>query len=305
MDEFDVRAVDQGTAADEQVDQAPSVLAEERDITTEALAQRNSYGSQAEAPSTAGEDNVKEDVSVNKGVTVLVVTDVNGSDQIQNSGVEADQRHEQEEEAKHMLASESREELPDSELVSAGPRHEEEEAASRKLHDAASVKDDQQAAPQSRHDERERRNERGTNMVTDSLERAFSLIQGVFQCISRSLERVTQEDFRAAARQNIQMLASGNVTPLEQCVSSLLGECSGLSEQVFPCAATTPEGYDSDTPKPPPIVMIVDTPAGPYIRVVPNGLVDEAVKQGLVRDEDVQLQREFPFSQSKQSTKLA
>ncbi|KEP60048.1 UNVERIFIED_CONTAM: hypothetical protein HHA_219170 [Hammondia hammondi] len=304
MDEFDVRAVDQGTAADEQVDQAPSVLAEERDITTETVAQRNSYGSQAEVRSTAEEDNVKEDVSVNKGVTVLVVTDVDGSDQIQNSGVEADQRHEQEEEAKHMLASESREELPDSELVSGGPRHEEE-AASRKLHDAASVKDDQQAAPQGRHDERERRSERGTNIVTDSLERAFSLIKEVLQCISRSLERVTQEDFRAAARQNIQMLASGNVTPLEQCVSSLLGECSGLSEQVFPCAATTPEVYDSDTPKPPPIVMIVDTPAGPYIRVVPNGLVDEAVKQGLVRDEDVQLQREFPFSQSKQSTKVA
>ncbi|PFH37527.1 hypothetical protein BESB_039850 [Besnoitia besnoiti] len=154
--------------------------------------------------------------------------------------------------------------------------------------------------------ERERRDEPETSGSATPLDRVFSVVQQAVQCIGRSLARVTHEDFRTSAQQSMQMLAAGDLSPLEQCFSNLVADCSGMSDQVFPCAAhSAPERETAGTPKPPPILMIVNTPAGPYIRVVPNGLVDEAVKQGLVREDDVQLQREFPFYQSKQSMNLA
>ncbi|CBZ55707.1 conserved hypothetical protein [Neospora caninum Liverpool] len=305
MDEIDVRMTDQGTEPDQQLGRGPSVVEERQDIKTETGGQENSSGSQDGSLSRTEDDNGRDEVLVSKEVTVLVVTDVDSGDRVQNSGLEADSRHEQEEEAKHVLASETREEVQSSQQEADRRRDEQKAVAEKKQIEAAGVTEDPQSAPQRPHDESGRSDESGTSVVMDSLERAFEAIRGVAQCVSRSLERVTQEDFRENARQNIHMLARGNVTPLEQCVSSLLGECSGLSEQVFPCAATTPEAEDSGTPKPPPIVMVVDTPAGPYIRVVPNCLVDEAVKQGLVQEEDVQLQREFPFYQSKQSLQLA
>lgn len=139
------------------------------------------------------------------------------------------------------------------------------------------------------------------------VDRAVAGVREAVRCFSRSVSRVAHGDFTElqTAREGIHRIATGDfssLSPLEQCLSGLLGDCSVVTEQVFPCAGSQPpmNREDSGSPKPPPILMVVSTPAGPYIRVVPDGLVDEAVKQGLVEEEDVQLQRAFPLYESRQ-----
>ncbi|PHJ25281.1 hypothetical protein CSUI_000872 [Cystoisospora suis] len=144
--------------------------------------------------------------------------------------------------------------------------------------------------------------------VGELVDRAIASVREAVRCVSRSVTRVAYGDFTELqnAREGLHRIATGDfrsLSPLEQCLSSILGDCSAVTEQVFPCAVTQPpvDVENGGTPKPPPILMVVSTPAGPYIRIVPDSLVDEAVKQGLVGEEDVQLQREFPLYDSRQS----
>ena len=94
--------------------------------------------------------------------------------------------------------------------------------------------------------------------------------------------------------------SGGGVLPAaEQCVCGVLNDLTELGEKALPCVLG--ENSDSETeipagavPLPPPqITMIVNTPGGAYLRVIPQELVQDAIDMGFISQEEVNKQKQL------------
>lgn len=114
-----------------------------------------------------------------------------------------------------------------------------------------------------------------------------------------SVVRVAHGDFSDIRRagQSIHRVGTGDFSELagiERYLAGVFDECAAFGEKFCPCVGPeTGRSSAGRTPAgPPPIMMLVDTPGGPYIRLIPDALVEESVRQGLLSAAEVEHQRQ-------------
>lgn len=142
----------------------------------------------------------------------------------------------------------------------------------------ATPEDDDQASEPPSDDFSSRMHNTFTN-VKQSLSRGYESLRSVH--ISESFRRPATADY-------------ADMHPAEQCFYGVLNDITELGERALPCVLG--DSADGETearaPPMPQIVMVVDTPGGPYIRHIPDDLVGDAINMGFITDDEVQRQRE-------------
>ncbi|KAL8429466.1 hypothetical protein ACSSS7_006559 [Eimeria intestinalis] len=128
------------------------------------------------------------------------------------------------------------------------------------------------------------------NGLASRVQETFSTVK---QSFSRGYESLRSVNLGDGSRR----APSGVVHELqqaEQCVCGVLNDITELGERAMPCLLG--EHADEETEvvheRPSPsITMIVNTPAGPYVRHIPDALLGDAVSMGFISEEEVIKQR--------------
>ncbi|KAL8270786.1 hypothetical protein Esti_005260 [Eimeria stiedai] len=132
------------------------------------------------------------------------------------------------------------------------------------------------------------------SQADDLVARVQETFSTVKQSLSRGYESLRSvsfgEGFRRAPTEVVPELQQP-----EQCICGVLNEITELGERAMPCLLG--EHADEETEvvpvhPSPSITMIVNTPAGPYVRRIPDALVGDAVGMGFISEEEVMKQRD-------------
>lgn len=146
-----------------------------------------------------------------------------------------------------------------------------------------------QVSPRESAPERESERERAQDFTS----RVSETYNNVKRSLSRGYENLRSSHLgEGLARVSTGDL--GDIKPAEQCLCGVLNDLTELGERALPCAFGDHADVCTEAAQPPlpRIVMIVDTPGGPYIRHIPDELVGDAIDMGFITDEEVRRQRE-------------
>lgn len=145
-----------------------------------------------------------------------------------------------------------------------------------------------------RESERAREKHEDTAAPADDL---TSRVHETLNSVKGTLSRGYQSLRSSHIGEGLARVSTGDLTdiqPAEQCLCGVLNDLSELGERALPCAFGGHADIRTEAPQPPmpQIVMIVDTPGGPYIRRIPDELVGDAINMGFITEEEVHRQRE-------------
>lgn len=110
-------------------------------------------------------------------------------------------------------------------------------------------------------------------------------LNAVRSTLSQNYENFTRTGSERSAELSV-------VQQIENAVLSAFDKCTEVGESTMPCVFGRDFAEDEETTCPKPLIrMIVDTPAGPYVRFIPDALLQDAIDMGFVSQEEVSRQR--------------
>ncbi|KAL8425773.1 hypothetical protein Efla_004125 [Eimeria flavescens] len=155
--------------------------------------------------------------------------------------------------------------------------------------DAAAGEEEREKEKKKKEEKEEEGGAQADGLATKVSE-AFSTVK---QSLSRGYQSLRSVNVAESFRQ-----APTDVLPelqeAEHCVCGVLNDLTEIGERAVPClSGDHADEYTEAVAFPAPqIMMVVNTPAGPYLRQIPEGLVEEAISMGFISEEEVMRQRQ-------------